>query len=406
MELFLLEHKKLWRKKSTKIVVFLCFLYLVVFGSILSFQYFNFGSRDDFSTGGGLFGNNFDGYSAIRDKQEYALSIAGELTDETMQQIVRDYRKMVSVDANRAWNLTDWIIINDWLKDLWPELQEPGSYQARIDYFEPEKLTGFYGRRKLAIEKFLENNNQTGKEREYLLQIEDKVPKPFHYGWIRGWEQILARTIDASKDSMAIFLAIVLSTLFAGEWHNNTSPLVLTTKNGWKKIAFAKIVTGLAFAVELFTLIAISQIVTQLFFMGTTGWDMPIQVIKMIAIAPMNMLQGEIYEYVCTLLGMVGFAGIVMLISAAVKNNVLALILSFAVVYVPTIIDPYLPYELQKALNLIPLVGDGTDIFRTYTYHIFGKYVWSPYLLITVPVLIGIVCMPLAVNRWSRRLKI
>ena len=406
MELFLLEYKKLWRKKSTKIVVFLSFLYLVIFGSILSFMYFNFGSRDDFTTGGGLFGNNFDGYDAIRDKQEYALSIAGDLTDETMQQIVWDYQRMVSVDSKRAWDLVDWIIINDWLRTLWPELQEHGSYQVCIDYYEPEKLTDFYGRRKSAIEKYLENNNQTGKEREYLLQIEDKVPKPFHYGWKGGWEQILARTIDASKDSMAVFLAIVLSTLFAGEWHNNTSSLVLTTKNGWKKIAFAKIVTGLAFTAELFAMISIGQIVTQLFFMGTTGWDMPVQMIKMIAIAPMNMLQGEIYEYAFTLIGMVGYAGIVMLISSAVKSNVLALILSLAVVYVPTIIDPYLPYGLQKVLNLIPLVGSGTDIFRTYTYHIFGKYVWSPYLLIIVPMLIGIVCMPLTVKRWSRRLKI
>lgn len=32
--------------------------------------------------------------------------------------------------------------------------------------------------------------------------------------------------------------------------------------------------------------------------MGTSGWDMPIQNIKLIAIAPMNMLQAEIYEYV------------------------------------------------------------------------------------------------------------
>lgn len=406
MELFLLEHKKLWRRASTKISVFLCFLYLVVFGSILSFQWFNFGSRDDFTTGGGLFGNNFDGYAAIRDRQEYALSIARDLTDETMQQVVRDYQRMVSVDAKRAWDLIDWIIINDWLEDLWPELQEHGSYLVSIDYFKPEKLTDYYGKRKLAIEKYLENNNQTGKEREYLLQIEEKVFKPFHYGWIGGWEQLLGRTIDASKDPMVVFLAIVLSTMFAGEWHNNTSTLVLTTKNGWKKIAFAKIVTGVAFTVELFTMIAIGQIVSQLFFMGTTGWDMPIQMIKLIAIAPMNMLQGEIYEYAFTLLGMVGYAGIVMLISAVAKNNVLALILSLAVVYVPTIIIPYLPYGLQKALSLIPLVGSGTDIFRTYTFHIFGKYVWSPYLLVTVPVLIGIVCMPFAVKKWSRRIKV
>ncbi len=106
--------------------------------------------------------------------------------------------------------------------------------------------------------------------------------------------------------------------------------------------------------------------------MGTTGWDMPVQMLKLTAISPMNMLQAEIYEWTFTLLGMVGFAGIVMLISSAVKNNVLALILSLAVVYIPTVIDPYLPFGLQKALSFIPLVGSGTDIFRTYTFHIFG----------------------------------
>ena len=37
MELFLLEHKKLWSRAGTKISVFLCFVFLVVFGSILSF---------------------------------------------------------------------------------------------------------------------------------------------------------------------------------------------------------------------------------------------------------------------------------------------------------------------------------------------------------------------------------
>lgn len=106
-------------------------------------------------------------------------------------------------------------------------------------------MTDFYGRRQLILEKYLENNNQTGKEKEYLLQIDEKVIKPFHYGWIRGWQTLLSITIDTSVESMALFLAIVLSTLFAGEWHDNTGSLALTTKNGWEKIAFFKIVTGL-----------------------------------------------------------------------------------------------------------------------------------------------------------------
>lgn len=263
MELFLLEHKKIWRRAGTKISVCVCVLYLVVFGSILSFQWFNFGSKDDFTSSD--FERNFDGYGAIRDRQEYALSVGGDLTDESLQQIVRDYQSMESVDAKRAWDLTDWIILNDWLSNLWPELHEAGSYQAAVSYFEPEKLTDFYGRRQSVLEKYLENNNQTGKEREYLLQIDERVSKPFSYGWIRGWQNLLSKTIDLSADSMALFLAIVLSTLFAGEWHDNTSSLVLTTKNGWKKFAAAKTAAGLAFTVELFAIIAVCDIASQLF---------------------------------------------------------------------------------------------------------------------------------------------
>ena len=46
MELFWLEHKKLWRKKIVKICVLLCFVYYVIFGSILLFQWFGFGSSE------------------------------------------------------------------------------------------------------------------------------------------------------------------------------------------------------------------------------------------------------------------------------------------------------------------------------------------------------------------------
>ncbi len=124
------------------------------------------------------------------------------------------------------------------------------------------------------------------------------------------------------------------------------------------------------------------------------------------AIAPLNMLQAEICEYAFTLLGAIGFAGIVMLLSAAVKSNVLALLSALAVVYVPMLLESYLPFWLQKAKDLIPLVGSGTDIFRTNTLCIFGRYIWSPYLLVTVPVLIGLFCVPFAVKSWSRRLKV
>lgn len=402
MELFLLEHKKLWRKRIVKICVLLCFIYIVIFGSILSFQWFSFGSSDDYTS---AFGNKFDGYGMIKESQEYALAFGEELTDETLQQLVRDYQRMEAAGMEKELEKTDWKIINSWLATLYPELRDTGTYQTMISYVDPNKLTGFYERREQAINDFLENSGQTGVEKEYLFQMEQEVESPLQYGWVEGWSQLLGSMVADLGVVMALFLAIALSPLFAGEWHDNTSSLVLTTKNGWGKVASAKIVTGLVFTIEFFLMLAIPNVVSQIFFMGTSGWDMPIQNIKLIAIAPMNMLQAEIYEYAFALLGAIGFAGVVMFISVTVKNNVLALLFSLACVYGPMMIAEYLPYELQKVLDLLPLVGSGADIFRTNTFHIFGKYVWSPYLLVTVPVMTGICCMPFVIRNWSRRLK-
>ena len=403
MELFLLEHKKLWRKTSTKISVFLCFLYLVVFGSILSFQWFSFGSSDDYTS---AFGNNFDGYDMIRKSQEYSLMFGGELTDQSLQKMVGDYQDIGAAGVDRELEKTDMHIINSWLGTLYPELLDTGSYKTMMNYVELEKLTGFYERRQNIIEDFLENNGQNGDEKEYLLQINAKVKEPFRYEWTEGWSNLLGSIVPDMGVVMALFLAIVLSSLFAGEWYNNTSSLLLTTKNGWKKIAFAKIGVGLSFTAEFFAILTAGNLVSQIFFLGTAGWDMPIQTIKLIAIAPMNMLQAEIYEYAFVFLGVIGFAGVVMFISAKTRSNVLALLFSLAVVYGPMMIAEYLPYGVQKALDLIPLVGSGADIFRTNTFCVFFFFFWSPYLLIAVPVLVGVLCLPFAVTSWSRRLRV
>ena len=402
MGLFCLEHKKLWRKRIVKACVLLCFIYIVIFGSILSFQWFGFGSSDDYTS---AFGNNFDGYGMIRNSQEYSNTFGEELTDDTLQALVKDYQRMEAAGLEKELEKTDWKIISSWLQMLYPELHDPGTYQTMISYVDPGKLTGFYERREQAINEFLENNGQEGAEKEYLLQMEQEVDQPLRYAWVEGWSQLLGSMVADLGVVMALFLAIVLSSLFAGEWHDNTRSLVLTTKNGWGKIAFAKVLTGVAFTVELFVILVVPSILSQLFFMGASGWDMPIQNIKPLAIAPMNMLQAEVYEYGFALLGAIGFAGVVMFISATVKSNVIALLFSLALVYGPMMVAEYLPYKLQKALDLLPLVGSSTDIFRTNTFCFFGKYIWSPYLLITMPVLIGIVCMPFAIRNWSRRLK-
>ena len=401
MELFRLEHRKLWRKASVRVCVLLCFVYVVVFGSVLSYQWFEFGSADDVTS---AFGNNFDGYAMIRAYQARADSYGAYLTDESLQRMVRD----IQADNARGirWENKDVrSTVNSYLWQLYPELEQTdNAYPILMEYYvDSSELTGLYQRRQAALEDFLRSQGQTGGEGAMLLDMNDKVQEPFRYGWVCGWQHVLGSYLPDLGVVMAVFLAIVLAPTFSGEWRSNTAPLLLTTQGGWRRLARAKILCGLAFAAELFALLAAGGVASQLVYLGTAGWDMPIQTVKMLAVAPMNMLQAEIYEYAFALLGAVGFAGVVMLLSALVKSNVLALLLSLGAAWGPAVVAQYLPYGLQKALDLLPLAGSAADIFRTNTFHIFGEYIWSPYLLITVPILTGLACLPFAAARWCRR---
>lgn len=173
-------------------------------------------------------------------------------------------------------------------------------------------------------------------------------------------------------------------------------------KQGWKKDARAKVAVGFCFAVELFLFISIPSIIVQMVYLGTQGWDTPIQCIKMLAIAPMNMLQAEVYEYMYTLIGIIGFTGLVMLISSFSKNDVLSIVGGFALLLIPLIISEYLPYTLQIIISIFPLAGDAADIFRMNTLNVFGKPIWLPYIELMTPFLFALVSIPVTASRWAK----
>ena len=403
MELLKLEHKKLWRRKSVQIGVLLCFLYIVIFGGLLSYQWFQFGSPEDFTSS---FGNNFDGYTNIREKQEYAKQWEGDLTEETLQAMVEDYQERVQTEDISAYEMTDWISLNSLVQTLWPELEEADNPYIMLNYIDPSQLTDLEEQREKAVNNFLEINGQTGAEGEYFLSMNANIDMPLKYRWTEGWSFVTADFISGCGVVFAIFLAVAIAPIFCGEWHNNTRALITTTKYGWNKIAVIKVLVSLIFALELYSIITVSSILLQIIFLGTEGGDLPIQCIKILAVAPWTVLQAEIYEYGYLLLAALGYTGIVLLCSALAKTNYVSLIISLAIVFVPMAISQFLPLWGQKVLDLIPFVGSSTDIFRTNAYHLFGHIIWSPYLLITVPMILGLICLPFAVRSWAKRAKI
>ena len=401
MELFALEHKRLWRTGRVRLCVALCFLYSVVWGSFFHYQWLDFGTMSDTTN---MYDNRFDGYSAIRDWQEHFSRFGDKWTDETLQKIVAEYQGFDIMEKPGLQSKGDWIFAYVCLNDLYPELedQQGQRYQPMILYADTAKLTDFYQRRAELLEFTLEatrqNKGLTEADKQMLLDMNSRIREPWPYQWTQGWNDL-----HFGWSELAPYLAIALAFLFSGEWHDSTAPMLHTTRAGWKKLARVKLLSGMAFALELYALIAGGKVLLQLIYLGTSGWDLPIQYINLLAVAPWNMLQAELYELAFGLLNVIGYAGLVMLLSALVKNNVLALVLSLGAVYVPDVLGRYLPDWLLAATRYLPLVGSSYDIYGYNVLHIFGKGVWSPWVLISAPLLIGLACLPLAVMGWSRR---
>ena len=398
MDLIKAEHKKLWSKKSVQVSVLLCFAYIIIFAGILQYQWFTFGSPKDETS---IWGNHFDGYDNIRNHQKYAEQFGNLLTDSSFSDMVSNYQNLSESEND----LSDWKVVNTWLQTMYPDLERSDTYKIMMQYVDTNQLTGLYDKRQKAIDDFLESFGTSEKETEYLMSMNNKVNTPFSYVWTEGWMTILGNLQDYGI-MIAIVLVICLAPLFSGEWHNRTGAMILSMKNGWKKDAIAKVIVGFSFSAELFFIIAIPSVIVQLIYFGTSGFDMPIQCIKMIAVAPMNMLEAEIYEYAHSFMGIMGFAGLVMLISAFSKSEIASIIAGFALLFIPTIFSEYLPYQFQLFSDLFPLVGNSAIIFRTNTLNIFGKIVWMPYLQLLIPPLFGIISIPFTVKLWSKRLRI
>ena len=241
-------------------------------------------------------------------------------------------------------------------------------------------------------------------DQQFFLDMDSQVDKPMAYGWTAGWSAVLGNGIGGfGQMILPVVLALALAPVFAGERRRGMDTLQATSLRGRAALAGAKLLSGLAFAGEIFTLFAAVLTAVQAVWLGFEGWDLPIQLIKMLTTAPMNMLQAECYELACLLGSALGFAGVALLLSALLPGTTATLVAALLTTWGPQILNQYLPWSVQQYLRLLPFVGGAEDIFRQNLYHWFGLRIWSPGPLLVIPLLVGAACLPAAALAWCRK---
>ena len=399
MSLFWQEHKKLWRSGLTRLAVFGMML-LTLGLQIWAMQCVNFGTmRADGS-------RRANGYANIRQCRQYAARWQ-ILTDETVQEMVRSYQQKLAENPDFDGYLADFGFLQGTLVSfLWPEMEDQTQpYPVLTTYYlDPDRLTGLYERRQEKLSYYLETQFPDPADQQFFLDMDSQVDKPMAYGWTAGWSAILGNGIGGfGQMVLPVVLALALAPVFAGERRRGMDTLQVTSLHGKAGLAGAKLLSGLAFAGETFAMFAAVMVAVQAVWLGFEGWNLPIQLIKMLTTAPMNMLQAECYELAYLFCSMLGFAGVALLLSALLPGTTATLVAALLTTWGPQILNQYLPWSVQQYLRLLPFVGGAEDIFRQNLYHWFGLRIWSPGPLLVIPLLVGAACLPAAALAWCRK---
>ncbi|WP_373600312.1 ABC transporter permease [Paraclostridium bifermentans] len=254
------------------------------------------------------------------------------------------------------------------------------------------------------MEKDGETNTYEYKNIKYVKDLIDKREAPKYY-FKFGWEQ--ATEFVKTPIFIAILIIVSVSTIFSNDYQSNTIPIVLSSKNGKKKLTWAKVIAGLTFSTTTFLIINGIQVLI-LALHKFDGWDVPLNFFFMYERTPYNINISTFYilGLLVSFIGVILFTLIVMLISLISKNNLTAFAISIAALLGPEFISKVMPTytssRIFREMNIYNLMRPIATFGDISTYNIFS----NPTLYLNILLTIGVISIPIVlylINRIGKK---
>lgn len=175
---------------------------------------------------------------------------------------------------------------------------------------------------------------------------------------VNGW---LSTSQNMAKIFIVLSLVIILliAPVFSGEY-GGVDNIILTSKYGKTKCATAKVLASLLSAVFITTLVVIFNLLIAVAIYGTEGLDCSI------LFAPIDFLEGYIpfnitcgtvlkYQILLAFMSAISVTGIVLILSAVCKSQMIAFVISAAIHVIPIMLPISETSALYRIIVLMPL---------------------------------------------------
>lgn len=411
--LFMLEFKKLVKKRMNIIVVAVCLLLIGVLFMLPVYQYIVLDKN----------GSQISGSAAIALEKEYENTYAGELADSKISADIEEYQILFDDPVNVSKDSTTKSLTDDaYFRYVFPYLDywklingnylAPNAYDstfAAIRDMNLEDGAGFYAARDEKIDTLLNSEyvdwNFSDSEKNFWLERISSIHTPYEYSYHAGWEMLLS-CLELFVIGI-IGICICVTGTFSGEYQSGADSIILSSRYGKSKLFTAKIMAAFVYSVLVFTVFIVVGCGIQLAAFGTDGWKLPIQVLNSIAPYSLSLLEATLTAVVTLYFVLLGMVSLTLLLSAKMKSSVPVLVTIILIMMLPMFLGISETSGVwNRILVLLPYRAT-QPFFSSDFYGYFGyPFGWLIFDIVTVRIVvymvIALLCVPFARNAWKK----
>lgn len=350
------EIKKVFSKKGSQIALVLTIIVLIVVAYFIM--------EENFFVNGN--GDREIGFAAISKIREGKKQWAGELTEEKIRLVIEENLRLsqTSEALSKDFEQNDMNYSHQQgLMDIRNLLNYDYGGFNNYDYYLADSLSpglaaDFYPNRIKNLKEWLNTDGKylfSEKEKEYLLTKYEALKTPLYYDYQAGWKSLLQYAPSITM-IVTLVLSFLCSGIFSGEFQQKSSAVFYSSFHGRRKAISAKIKAGLIIITVVYwgTMLIYTGLV--LGMLGADGANCPIQSYSAGWKSIYNITNWQ--EYLLVILG--GYLGslfmllLTMLVSARTNSAVVAVIIPFALIFLPSFLSGTSIPALNKVLGLLP----------------------------------------------------
>ncbi len=363
-------------------------------------------------------GETHRGPAAVAQLRAMQKEWAGYLDEEAIRRVIEENQRIQSMPEAQSDNLRDSEIsysrgqglleIRNLLNSSFASGFREHDYY-RMDSLTPEDAPDFYTNRVRLLREWLaeEAKDQfSEEEKAFLVKRYESLETPFYYDYAKGWAQMFEFSPTIVMLTMLV-LGYLVAGIFSSEFTWKSDAIFFTSLYGRNRAVQAKIkagfclVTGIYFAVFLLY----SGIV--LAYFGADGWNLAVQADRGGWKCFYHIAIWQKYLLIAAggYVGCLFISFLCMLVSARTRSAVVAVMVPFVLIFLPSFLANISGATAQKIIGLLPdqLLQTGTTLNLFNLYSVGGKILGAVPILLALYSLLTVILWPVIYREYRHQ---